>query len=111
MSCSSSEDESAECLVCLSNAFGVNVLCKWFQCPEGHLLCETCHKKVRHDKADYHFSHYSEHDFIPLIQIGGEKPCPSCGSMIGTMRNRFLETLAEKKKTTQVYLYKKTRMD
>ncbi len=30
--------------------------------------------------------------------MGGEKPCPSCGSIIGAMRNRVLETLTEKKR-------------
>jgi hypothetical protein len=36
--------------------------------------------------------------FLPFLQMGGEKPCPSCGSIIGAMRNRVLETLTEKKR-------------
>ena len=42
---SSSDEDSIECLLCLSNPFKVD-LCKWYQCPEGHLLCESCHAKV-----------------------------------------------------------------
>ncbi len=63
---SSSDEESIACLVCFSNPLGGGESCKWFQCPEGHLLCEACHqKKVLHERI-FPSSSHSCHDFLLL---------------------------------------------
>ena len=71
---SSDEDESFDCMNCLENAFGPNMTAsKWFQCTEGHILCQGCH-----------------------ALLGEGALCPTCGVLLGSSRNRSLEKMVQR---------------
>ena len=55
-----------QCPVCLETAHNPPI----FQCPEGHLLCQDCNKRL--------------------------KECPRCGNPLQNSRNGTAEKLAEK---------------
>ena len=60
-----------ECTVCLEDVTTRDG--PIFQCPEGHLYCSGCH-----------------------AGLGGAKAlCGSCGSLLGSVRNRALEQMRE----------------
>ena len=42
---SSEEEDDLGCIICLINPFKSG-LCHWYQCTEGHLLCQQCHQQV-----------------------------------------------------------------
>ena len=66
-------NDDFDCIVCLRNAFEDNGSSdqKWFQCSEGHLLCENCYLKLG----------------------GALGSCPVCNTTMGRIRNRIVEKI------------------
>ncbi len=44
--CESSDDDGVVCIYCLTRPLDDSNQRKWYQCPEGHLLCGTCREPV-----------------------------------------------------------------
>jgi hypothetical protein len=76
----SDEERELSCAGCLTNLFRKLDTIekpkngKWFQCSEGHILCQECYDR-----------------------LGGESaPCPCCKVPLGTIRNRLAEIICKK---------------
>jgi hypothetical protein len=76
----SDEQKELSCAGCLTNIFRKleNIEKqnngKWFQCSDGHILCQECYDR-----------------------LGGESaPCPCCKLPLGTIRNRLAEIMCRK---------------
>ncbi len=76
----SEEEKELSCTGCLSNIFRKVETFekirsgKWFQCFDGHILCQECYDR-----------------------LGGESaPCPTCKVPLGSIRNRLAEIICRK---------------
>jgi hypothetical protein len=89
----SSDDDGVVCIYCLTRPLDDSNQRKWYQCPEGHLLCGTCREPV----ISCVTAVLKMYNLSQLLQGIISQQCPAmCGNILGNIRNRALEAMVER---------------